>query len=48
VANKQFQAFSEAIVAFWQDAPENVVSLQVAEVPDWFGKAIQVDLNARP
>ena len=48
VTDEQFQAFSEAIVAFWQDVPENFVSAQVAEVPDWFGKAIQVDRKAQP
>jgi len=43
VSDDQFQAFSDAIVAFWRDVPENVVNTQVTEVPDWFGKAILKD-----
>jgi hypothetical protein len=43
VSADQFQAFSDAIVAFWRDAPENVDDSQVTDVPDWFGKAILKD-----
>lgn len=43
VSDDQFQAFSDAIVAFWRDVPENVTDTQVTEVPDWFGKAVQKD-----
>lgn len=43
VSDDQFQAFSDAIVAFWCDAPENVGDSQVTDVPDWFGKAILKD-----
>ncbi|RST86555.1 hypothetical protein EJC49_09745 [Aquibium carbonis] len=43
VTKEQFQAFSDAIVAFWRDVPESVVGAQIVEVPDWFGKSIQAD-----
>ena len=41
VSDEQFQAFSDAIVAFWRDVPQNVFASQVTDVPDWFGKAIK-------
>jgi hypothetical protein len=41
VSEEQFQAFSDAIVAFWRDVPQNVFASQVTDVPDWFGKAIK-------
>jgi len=43
VSDDQLQAFSDAIVAFWRDVPENVTEKQVAEVPAWFEKAILKD-----
>lgn len=43
VSDDQIQAFSDAIVAFWRDVPENVVDSQLTAVPDWFGKAILKD-----
>ena len=43
VNDDQFQAFSDAILAFWRDVPENVVDSQLTDVPDWFGKAILKD-----
>lgn len=43
VSDDQFQAFSEAILAFWRDVPEKVVDYQLVEAPDWFGKAILKD-----
>lgn len=43
VSDDQFQAFSDAIVAFWRDVPESVVGSQLANVPDWFEKAIASD-----
>ncbi|MGF1548070.1 MAG: hypothetical protein ACFCUG_12170 [Thiotrichales bacterium] len=47
VSDDQFQAFSDAILAFWHDVPGNVVESQVTNVPDWFGKAIQKDRAER-
>lgn len=43
VSDEQFQAFSDAIVAFWRDVPENVVISKMTNVPDWFCKAILKD-----
>lgn len=43
ISDDQFQAFSNAILAFWQDVPERVVDSQITEVPDWFAKAILKD-----
>ncbi|MCM2438505.1 hypothetical protein HGO34_02080 [Agrobacterium vitis] len=43
VSDDQFQAFSDAILAFWRDVPENVIDSQMTDVPDWFGKAIMKD-----
>ncbi|WP_374309183.1 hypothetical protein [Methylocella sp.] len=43
VSDDQFQAFSDAILAFWRDVPENVFDSQMTDVPDWFGKAILKD-----
>lgn len=40
VSDDQFQAFSDAIVAFWPGVPESVSGNQMAEVPKWFEKAI--------
>jgi hypothetical protein len=47
VSDDQFQAFSDAIVAFWRDVPENVVGGQ-EKVPDWFEKAILSDRTVQP
>jgi hypothetical protein len=43
VSDAQFQAFSDAIVSFWQAMPENTFKSEVKDVPDWFGKAILKD-----
>lgn len=40
VSKDQFQAFSNAIVAFWQAVPENIRESHVKVVPDWFEKAL--------
>jgi hypothetical protein len=43
VSDAQFQAFSDAIVSFWQEVPENIFASKVQHVPDWLGKAILKD-----
>ncbi|WP_439684239.1 HEPN AbiU2-like domain-containing protein [Cupriavidus oxalaticus] len=43
VSDDQFQAFSDAILAFWRDVPDNVVDSHLTDMPDWFGKAILKD-----
>jgi hypothetical protein len=47
VNDEQFQAFSDAIVAFWRDVPENVFASQTTDVPDWFEKAILNDRDGQ-
>lgn len=43
VSDIQFQAFSDAILAFWRDVPENVFDCQITDLPDWFRKAVIKD-----
>jgi len=43
VNDAQFQEFSDAILAFWRDVPENVFESEVTDVPDWLGKALLKD-----
>ncbi|TDX22186.1 hypothetical protein [Rhodovulum visakhapatnamense] len=43
VSDVQFQAFSDAIVSFWKDVPENISESDVTSVPAWFEKAILKD-----
>lgn len=33
--------FSDAIIAFWQDVPENVFEEDLLQVPSWFEKALK-------
>lgn len=43
VNDEQFQAFSDAILAFWRDVPENVFDSQITNMPQWFENAIIKD-----
>ena len=43
VSDKQLQAFSDAIVAFWQGVPESIYPSQTTDVPRWFERAILND-----
>lgn len=43
ITEAQFQAFSEAILSFWRDVPENILDSQATNVPDWFENAIVKD-----
>ncbi|MFB2601744.1 hypothetical protein ACE04B_06850 [Rhizobium phaseoli] len=43
VSDDHLQSFSDAILAFWRDVPENVFDSQMTNIPDWFGKAINKD-----
>lgn len=47
ISGDQFQEFSDAILAFWRDVPENVFDSQIITVPDWFQKAITKDENSK-
>ncbi len=43
VSDNQLQEFSDAIVAFWRNVPENVINSRLTDPPDWFEKAILKD-----
>ena len=43
VTDPQLQAFSDAIVAFWRDAPEIILDSQTTNIPKWLHKAIIKD-----
>ncbi|MGO1394615.1 MAG: hypothetical protein ACTHU9_02995 [Halomonas sp.] len=46
VSDDQLQGFSEAIVAFWKDVPENILNREDLDVPSWFVKAMLKDQGA--
>src|SRR5690606_8879649 len=46
VSEDQLQDFSDAIVAFWKDVPEDIFDHNGLEVPDWFTKAMSDDQKA--
>lgn len=43
VSDKQIHGFSDAILAFWQDVPENVFASQITDIPKWLESALQKD-----
>lgn len=43
VSEYQLQGFSDAIVAFWQDAPEDIFDRDGLEPPGWFVRAMSDD-----
>ncbi|MCI2808934.1 hypothetical protein [Eoetvoesiella caeni] len=43
VSDEQFQVFSNAILSFWRDVPENVFESQVTDIPQWFDNAMKKD-----
>lgn len=40
VTDDQLSAFSEAIVSFWQDVPQNMYEQEGAVMPGWLSKAL--------
>ena len=44
VGDADLERFSDAIVAFWQDVPENVFFSQLSGEPKWLKKAVEKDL----
>jgi hypothetical protein len=44
VSDEQFQAFSDAIAAFWTAVPENTSESQIENLPDWAERAILRDM----
>ena len=47
VSDVHLDRFSDAIVAFWQDAPENTFASQITSLPKWLEKAIEKDKAER-
>lgn len=47
VSNEQIQQFSEAIIDFWKDVPDEILNSSVASIPDWFEKALLKDQQAK-
>ncbi|MFN3607436.1 MAG: hypothetical protein ACK4Y9_00070 [Hyphomonas sp.] len=47
VTDAHLQDFSDAVVEFWKDCPENVFGLQINNLPDWFEKAAAKDSPAQ-
>lgn len=47
ISDEHLAAFSEAIIAFWNDAPERTKQLEIPDAPTWFSKAIYKDLRER-
>lgn len=45
-ADEHLDAFSDAILSFWRDIPENIFGSQVKELPAWLNKAIEKDRAA--
>lgn len=45
VSNDQINGFSDAIVAFWKDIPDNIHDDPVIDLPKWFEKAWLKDLE---
>lgn len=46
VTDEQIQAFSDAIVAFWNGVPENIFNEEKITIPDWFERAMNQDVKA--
>lgn len=47
VGDTDLDRFSEAIIAFWRDVPENTFRTQMSAEPVWLQKALKKDLDAR-
>lgn len=45
VTDKQFRAFSEAIVSFWRNVPENIYDDKNSSAPQWLSKACGESIN---
>jgi uncharacterized protein YukE len=46
VTEQQIQEFSDAIVAFWSDVPDNIFDDSTRDLPKWFEKALKRDKPA--
>ena len=43
ITDDNLEAFSEAVLAFWRELPENICSSHIKNPPHWFLKAIEKD-----
>lgn len=46
VSDVQIQEFSDAIIGFWADVPEQIVNSSNATLPKWFEQAVEQDRKA--
>lgn len=46
VSDEQLEEFSEAIIAFWQDVPENIFYSENISIPIWFQRALKSNGDA--
>lgn len=47
VTDAHIAVFSDAIIAFWNDLPENVFQSSITRKPNWLSKAMDKDLKER-
>lgn len=45
--DQNLEEFSNAIIAFWQDVPENTFQSQITSIPSWLSKAIAKEPDAK-
>lgn len=43
VSDADLERFSQAIISFWRDVPENVFFSQLSGEPKWLKKAVEKD-----
>lgn len=46
VSDKHIKEFSDAIIAFWADVPDQIVNVPTASLPKWFEQAVERDRKA--
>lgn len=46
VTNAQIEGFSDAIISFWRDVPDNIYEDSDADLPKWFENAWRKDRTA--
>lgn len=47
VTDENLAAFSEAIIAFWNDVPERTIPIPIHKSPTWLSKAVEKDFKKR-
>lgn len=46
VSDAHIREFSDAITAFWEDVPEQIVTVPTVSLPDWFKPSVKSDRKA--